>query len=106
MYFPALVGELLWAACVLGSMGTSLSVITEVPFSLAIIASAAVAVSYTFFGGQYSVCYTDVVQLIIIIMGLTLATPFVWYSPYWRSNGMDVYLNGTTQQAMLLMTNM
>lgn len=55
MYLPAFVGELLWAACILGSMGTSLSVIVEVPFGAAVAASAAIAVSYTFFGGQYSV---------------------------------------------------
>ena len=42
-----------------------------------IIVSAAVAVFYTLFGGIYAVAYTDVIQLILIIIGLFLAIPFV-----------------------------
>ena len=42
-----------------------------------IIVSAAVAVFYTLFGGIYAVAYTDVIQLVLIIIGLFLAIPFV-----------------------------
>ncbi len=35
-----------------------------------VIVSACVAVGYTFFGGLYSVAYTDVVQLICVAFGL------------------------------------
>ena len=38
--------------------------------TLAIIISAAVAVTYTLFGGLYSVAYTDVIQLICVLFGL------------------------------------
>ena len=35
-----------------------------------------IAVGYTFFGGLYSVAYTDVVQLFCIALGLFLTLPF------------------------------
>jgi solute carrier family 5 (high affinity choline transporter), member 7 len=38
--------------------------------TLAIIISAAVAVTYTLFGGLYSVAYTDVIQLTCVLFGL------------------------------------
>jgi len=37
---------------------------------LSVIVSACVAVGYTFFGGLYSVAYTDVIQLFFIALGL------------------------------------
>ena len=40
--------------------------------STAVIVSACVAVMYTFFGGLYSVAYTDVAQLIFIFVGLVM----------------------------------
>ena len=38
--------------------------------SVAVIVSACIAVFYTFFGGLYSVAYTDVVQMFFIAAGL------------------------------------
>ena len=38
--------------------------------TLSIIISAAVAVTYTLFGGLYSVAYTDVIQLACVLFGL------------------------------------
>jgi len=46
--------------------------------TLAIVISATVAVSYTLFGGLYSVAYTDVIQLLCVVFGLVLCIPFVW----------------------------
>lgn len=40
--------------------------------TLSIIISAAVAVTYTLFGGLYSVAYTDVIQLACVLFGLVL----------------------------------
>lgn len=50
--------------------GATLSVILELPDEISIIVSACIAVFYTFFGGLYSVAYTDVVQLFCIFVGL------------------------------------
>ena len=50
--------------------GSTLSVILDMDNNAAIISSAAVAVIYTFFGGMYSVAFTDVIQLFFIVFGL------------------------------------
>ena len=51
--------------------------IIELPDVPTIIASAAIAIGYTLFGGLYAVAYTDVIQLSLIIVGLFLAMPFI-----------------------------
>ena len=42
---------------------------------VSIIASAAIAIVYTLFGGLYAVAYTDVAQLICMLTGLIIAVP-------------------------------
>ena len=61
--------------------GSTLSVILEMDGTTAIVTSAAVAVVYTFFGGLYSVAFTDVIQLFFIFVGLVLSIPFAWTHP-------------------------
>ncbi|CAL4106009.1 unnamed protein product, partial [Meganyctiphanes norvegica] len=78
LYLPALAGEMLWSAAVLGALGSTLTVILGLSDEVSIIVSAAIAVVYTLFGGLYSVAYTDVVQLFCIFIGLWLAIPFAW----------------------------
>jgi high affinity choline transporter 7 len=71
MYIPALLGEIFWSGAILAALGASISVVIDViDNTTAITVSAAIAVLYTFFGGLYSVAYTDVVQLICIFVGL------------------------------------
>lgn len=76
LYLPALLGETFWSAAILGSLGATLSVVLEVHIDYAVIASACVAIGYTFFGGLYAVAFTDVVQLFCIFIGLWLTIPF------------------------------
>ncbi|XP_062575290.1 high-affinity choline transporter 1-like [Saccostrea cucullata] len=58
--------------------GTSLSVIVDLPLSIAILSSSAATVCYTMFGQMVSVAYTDIVQLIFIITVLyALSLPFI-----------------------------
>ncbi|KAJ8303607.1 hypothetical protein KUTeg_020003 [Tegillarca granosa] len=57
LFFPEFCGDLFWEAAILAAL-------------------ACVAVFYTFFGGLYSVAYTDVIQLFCIAGGLILALPF------------------------------
>lgn len=52
------------------NLGTTLSIILGLEMSVAVIVSACIAVFYTFFGGLYSVAYTDVVQMFFIAAGL------------------------------------
>ena len=70
LYIPALLGETFWSAAILSALGATLTVILDINMDLSVIISALIAVAYTFFGGLYSVAYTDVVQLICIFIGL------------------------------------
>jgi high affinity choline transporter 7 len=47
-----------------------LAIIIDMEMDTAVILSALIAVFYTWVGGLYSVAYTDVVQLICILIGL------------------------------------
>lgn len=47
-----------------------MSVVLDLPFSVCVWISAAVAIVYTLLGGLYSVAYTDVIQLVLIFSGL------------------------------------
>ena len=44
--------------------------ILDIRMDISVIISACVAVGYTFFGGLYSVAYTNILQLIYITFGL------------------------------------
>ncbi|XP_028407780.1 high-affinity choline transporter 1-like [Dendronephthya gigantea] len=76
LYIPALLGEIFWSGAILSALGASISVVVDLDNTTAVTVSAAIAVFYTFFGGLYSVAYTDVVQLICIFVGLWLTIPF------------------------------
>ena len=70
LYIPAFLGETMWSASILGALGSTLSIIIDLEIDVAVILSAVIAVGYTFFGGLYSVAYTDVIQLMCIFVGL------------------------------------
>lgn len=57
-------------------IGGTMSVVLDLPFSLCIWISAAVAIIYTLLGGLYSVAYTDVVQLFLIFCSLVMHRTF------------------------------
>jgi high affinity choline transporter 7 len=50
--------------------GATVAVVVGIDVNLAVIVSTCFAVLYTFVGGLYSVAYTDVAQLICIVVGL------------------------------------
>ncbi|XP_031695482.1 high-affinity choline transporter 1-like isoform X3 [Anarrhichthys ocellatus] len=81
LFIPALIGDILWIACILGALGGTISVVIDISSSLAVGISAAVAVLYTLMGGLYSVAYTDVVQLGLMLVGLWLCVPFILANP-------------------------
>ena len=59
--------------CLSVPIGATISVVLELDRTVAIIVSACIAVFYTFFGGLYSVAYTDVIQLVFMFIGLVSA---------------------------------
>uniref|UniRef100_A0A672F7E3 Solute carrier family 5 member 7 n=1 Tax=Salarias fasciatus TaxID=181472 RepID=A0A672F7E3_SALFA len=59
-----------------------MSVVLNLPFTVCIWISAAVAITYTLMGGLYSVAYTDVIQLVLVFIGLIVCVPFVMTNPH------------------------
>ncbi|XP_068184062.1 high-affinity choline transporter 1-like [Antennarius striatus] len=62
--------DAIWVNGTLTSLGGTMSVVLDLPFSLCVWISAAVVIIYTLMGGLYSVAYTDVIQLVLILGGL------------------------------------
>jgi high affinity choline transporter 7 len=77
VFLPALAGELFWSAELLVAIGSTFGVLLGMPLGTAIVLSAAVTTAYTVVGGMWSVAYTDVVQLALVVIGLVAALPFV-----------------------------
>ncbi len=76
LFIPALIGEVFWSAAILAALGITFATIFNLDLSTAIIVSAAIAILYTMIGGLWSVAYTDVIQLLFIILGLGIAVPY------------------------------
>ncbi|XP_068184109.1 high-affinity choline transporter 1-like isoform X1 [Antennarius striatus] len=74
--------EVTWLPPTLTGLGGTMSVVLDLPFSLCIWISAAVVIIYTLLGGLYSVAYTDIIQLVLILGGLSICVPFVMTSPH------------------------
>ncbi|XP_014679688.1 PREDICTED: high-affinity choline transporter 1-like, partial [Priapulus caudatus] len=70
LFIPALMGEVFYSAAILKALGATLTVVLNLDKQISIIVSACIGIFYTFFGGLYSVAYTDIVQLICIFVGL------------------------------------
>ena len=74
---PSFICELLAVSASLSILGHALSVMANINENISIITSAVIAISYTMFGGIFSVAYTDVIQLAFIFTGTIAAIPFV-----------------------------
>jgi high affinity choline transporter 7 len=77
LFLPALAGELFWSAELLVAIGSTFGVILGMPLTTAILLSAVVTTAYTALGGMWSVAYTDVFQLGLVVIGLLAALPYV-----------------------------
>ncbi|XP_054479797.1 high-affinity choline transporter 1-like isoform X2 [Anoplopoma fimbria] len=69
--------EVVWIPGLLISLGATMSVVIDLPFSVCVWISAVVAIIYTVLGGLYSVAYTDVIQISLVFLSLWLCVPFV-----------------------------
>ncbi|XP_068184070.1 high-affinity choline transporter 1-like [Antennarius striatus] len=74
--------DVTWIATTLISLGGTMSVVLDLSFAVSVWISAAVVVTYTLLGGFYSVAYTDVIQLVLILLGMWICVPFVMTSPH------------------------
>lgn len=76
LFLPALTGELFWTAAILTALGATFGTVLGIDLTTAILLSATIAVAYTALGGLWAVAMTDVVQLLILFLGLALIVPF------------------------------
>src|SRR5437870_5474401 len=76
-FLPALAGELFWSAELLVAIGATFGVLLGMDLTTAILLSAVVTTAYTVLGGMWSVAYTDIFQLGLVVIGLAAALPYV-----------------------------
>ncbi|XP_077564371.1 high-affinity choline transporter 1-like [Haemaphysalis longicornis] len=74
---PAVCGELLWTACNLSALGDTVSIISELNPTVAMVAAVGVILFYTSLGGIVSVIYTDVVQICTTGLGIWSCMAFL-----------------------------
>jgi solute carrier family 5 (high affinity choline transporter), member 7 len=91
LFIPALIGELFWSSAILTALGTTFGVVLGYDFQTSILVSSLVAVGYTVLGGLMAVAYTDVVQLVCILVGLAIAVPYVTDSQGGIVNSWAIY---------------
>ncbi len=75
-FLPALTGELFWTAAILSALGSTFGVVLGLDFQSAIVLSAVVAIAYTALGGLWAVALTDVVQMLLLLLGLFITIPY------------------------------
>ncbi|XP_071320208.1 high-affinity choline transporter 1-like isoform X2 [Trachinotus anak] len=73
----SVITEIIWIPGLLISLGATMSVVLDLSPSVCLWLSAAVAIIYTVLGGLYSVAYTDVIQISLVLLSLWLCVPFV-----------------------------
>lgn len=76
LFLPALTGELFWTAAILTALGATFSTVLGIDLRTGILLSAIIAIAYTALGGLWAVALTDVVQLLILLLGLAIIVPF------------------------------
>lgn len=76
LFLPALTGELFWTAAILTALGATFSTVLGIDLTTSILLSATIAVAYTALGGLWAVALTDVVQMLILLIGLAIIVPF------------------------------
>ena len=77
LFVPAMCAEVFWSAELLVAVGSTFGVVLGMPFTQAVLLSAAVVTAYTVVGGMWSVAYTDVVQLGMVALGMVFALAFM-----------------------------
>lgn len=78
-FVPALLGDVFWTAAILVALGTTFGIILGISAPIAIILSALVVILYTSIGGFWSVAATDVLQMLMLMVGLALVVGSLFY---------------------------
>ncbi len=77
LFLPAILAEIFWSAELLVAIGSTFSVLLGHSLVAGILISAIVVIFYTMWGGMWSVAYTDALQLVLVVVGLLVALPYV-----------------------------
>ncbi|XP_033493413.1 high-affinity choline transporter 1-like [Epinephelus lanceolatus] len=88
-----IVSDLLMVTATQIGLGGTMSVVLDMPYTVCIWISAAVAITYTLLGGLYSVAYTDIIQLVLIFVSLWVCVPFVLMNPHSLDIGQTMMNN-------------
>jgi high affinity choline transporter 7 len=99
---PAMLGELLWSGALLVAIGATFGELLNLDLTSAILLSAIVVTSYTIVGGIWSVAYTDIVQFVLIPLGLLAALPFALEQAGGFSHAIQTYVDGHQSTSRLL----
>lgn len=103
-FLPALLGEVFWTAAILTALGATFGTVLGLDFEISIIVSAAIAIAYTALGGLWAVALTDVVQLILLLVGLGVVLPFALDHVGGWSSAWDAYVTKKGATASILPT--
>ncbi|WP_295125776.1 sodium:solute symporter family protein [uncultured Chitinophaga sp.] len=74
MMVPSYFG---WIAAQIVAMGIVINKVMGIDYTVAMVASGALVMAYTYMGGMWSVSITDFIQTIMIILGLLIITVIV-----------------------------
>jgi high affinity choline transporter 7 len=77
LFIPAMLAEVFWSAELLVAIGSSFDVILGIHLTSAILLAALVVTVYTMMGGVWSIAYTDVFQIGLLVLGLLVALPYI-----------------------------
>jgi high affinity choline transporter 7 len=77
LFIPAMLAEVFWSAELLVAIGSSFDVILGIRLTSAILLAALVVTVYTMVGGLWSVAYTDLIQIGLVVLGLLAALPYI-----------------------------
>ena len=75
-FLPALSGEVFWTAAILSALGSTFAVVLGLDFESSIVLSAFIAIAYTALGGLWAVALTDVIQMSLLVLGLSITLPY------------------------------
>ena len=74
-----IITEIAWVSLLIQSSGLILSIMVPMDFKILLIIISAVFIAYTLIGGQYAVVYTDLIQFIVMLIGVCfVAAPLLW----------------------------
>lgn len=101
LYLTSLSGDVFWSAAILTALGTTFGTILGLDFKTSIILSAVITVAYTMAGGMWSVAFTNVLQLGIILIGLFLTLFFIFPNSASVTEALRAYEVGMGDKAFL-----